>query len=319
MHPHASVGQPPHHAQTGIPPPPQPNPPPPSSRGPPLPGAGHAGQYARLPELAESLRIEVEHAVNDLAHIKQQRDDFEAKLNAQAHELMNFQQQFFELERAQKQQKTSYEDEIQRLHKELDMARGGSGNIPPIQPQIDRHGYKSAGIPQYPDNLPPPQLASGENGSGVFGALMGGGGNTGGPQDPNHPAKRMRQDEHPQQQQIPTHQQQQQQQGYMSQQKVGPPPMRQEHAYPPQQHGQGSMHSPNAVGPDMKRKMPPTQPVPPQYAQAPPPQHMQPQAPQQQQQPVKQQYPPQPQQHAYQQGPPPQHQQGPPPSHYPPQ
>ncbi|KAJ3255541.1 general transcription repressor [Chytriomyces hyalinus] len=258
--------------------------------------------YSRLPELADSLRIEVEHAVNDLSIYKQQRDDLEAKLNAQIHELMNFQQQFFELERAQKQQKASYEDEIQRLHKELDLARGGSGNIAPMNPQIDRHGYKSSGAPQYPENIPPPVLASGENGSGVFGALMSGGsGNSDqrvASQDPNHPAKRMRGDDgpigQPGQQQVPPHQLQQQQPGYMNQQHKGGPPLRQEHGYSAQQHAPpNANHSPNA---------------------GPPPPHMQQQQQQVQTPQPKPQYPSQ-QQHGYQQGPPPQQHQQPPP-HY---
>ncbi|KAJ3247390.1 general transcription repressor [Chytriomyces hyalinus] len=274
--------------------------------------------YSRLPELADSLRIEVEHAVNDLSIFKQQRDDLETKLNAQVHELMNFQQQFYELERAQKQQKANYEDEIQRLHKELDLARGGNGNIPPINPHIDRHGYKSSGAPQYPENIPPPVLASGENGSGVFGALMGGGsGNSEqrvAPQDPNHPSKRMRGDDQPGQQQVPPHQLQHQP-GYMGQQQKPGPLLRQEHGYGAQQQlaPPNANHSPSAVGPDMKRKLPPSQSGS-QYSQGPPP-HMQ----QQQQGPPSQpkpQYPPQQQQHGYQQGPPPPQHQQQPQSHY---
>ncbi|KAJ3112800.1 general transcription repressor [Physocladia obscura] len=304
---------PPHH-QMAPPPPPQQQQqqqqqqPPPPLRAPPL--------ASRMPELLDSLRHEADILVNDLAQYKHRNDDLEAKYNAQTHELIAFQQHLYDLERTHGKLKQQYEEEIQRLHKELDIARGGSGNIPPVTPSVDRYGYKSNGPPNYPENIPPPVLTSGENGNGVFGALMGGGNGSGvnlpdhrgGPD--THPAKRVRGEDgpplHPSQQQHPSHQ--------------GPPPQQSPYANKPpgaplrQDYVQNPTHSPGHE--EMKRKLPP-QGHPDQYRQGPPPLHIQ-GKPQQYPPPPHgySQGPPPPQQPMYQQQPPMQQQQPPPPPAY---
>ncbi|KAJ3084819.1 general transcription repressor [Rhizoclosmatium hyalinum] len=318
MHHYGSA--PPQGPPQGPPGPPGPHGPPglPGLRGPVGPGAvppksnsdgpNQGGAPSRLLELLDAVRAEADHTVSDLVMLKQQRDELELKFNQQIHEHMMFQNQLYELERAHGQLKAKYDDEMHLLRKELDMARTAAGlaprysNVNPSnQNDVDRLGYKSQGAPNYPDNIPPPQLATGEGGTGVFGALMG---NQQQNQDhrqqqpDQHPAKRMR-EEPPHQGQPPHLQQQQQQGGYINKPATGP--LRQEHGYP--QHG-GPTHSPG-VSEDMKRKMPPSQQPGPPYGQQPPPQSQYPPPQQQQQQ--------QQQQRGYQQGPPPpQHQQGPP-------
>ncbi|KAI9338003.1 WD40-repeat-containing domain protein [Obelidium mucronatum] len=232
---------------------------------------------------------------------------------------MAYQNSLYELERAHGKLKAQYEDELTRLHKELDIARGGNGAIPPITPAIDKLGYKSSGPPNFPEGVPPPVLGSGDNGSNVFGALMGGGGvpsNNQAPDHrgpPEHPAKRMREDVPQQHSGAPQHLPAS---GYIN--KPAAAPIRQDHGYP-QQH----THSP-AID-DMKRKIPPVQPgagapygqpQPPPQSQYPPQRYQQGpphQAPPQQQQQQQQQPPPSMYQQQQQQQGQPQYPQQPPP------
>ncbi|KAJ3305677.1 general transcription repressor [Blyttiomyces sp. JEL0837] len=154
-------------------------PPPPSQAGAPalLSQGGPVVFTTRLPELLDALRQEFEILSQDASMFKMQRDDFEIKLSNQINELTAFQHHLLELDKAHQKMKATYEEEISRLKKEIEMRLGSQGR-------------------GAPPTLQTPNVGSG----GVFGALMGSG--PGQPPLPSH-QQQQPQAQQPQQQQSP--------------------------------------------------------------------------------------------------------------------
>ncbi|KAJ3413492.1 general transcription repressor [Chytridiales sp. JEL 0842] len=154
--------------------------------------------HSRWPDLVDAMRYEFEVLSQELAVAKLQRDEYEHKLNNQLQEMHSFQQQLFELDKSHQRIKQTYEDEIQRLRKELE-SRGFAA--PSIQQQ-QQQGQPPVGQQH---QQPPPVIGGGNAGGGVFGGLMVGGPHAGPPahntnphmpSNPElHPSKRMRPDE----------------------------------------------------------------------------------------------------------------------------
>ncbi|KAI7867228.1 Tup N-terminal-domain-containing protein [Spinellus fusiger] len=74
----------------------------------------------RLIELLDAVRGEFEQLTQDAIMCKNQRDEYEHKMNNQIQEMSLFQQNLIDLERAQQLIKKQYEEEISRLRQQLD-------------------------------------------------------------------------------------------------------------------------------------------------------------------------------------------------------
>lgn len=118
---------------------------PPVNQG-PGPGAGSS----RLGEFFDLIRGEFEVATQDGNVWKEQRDQYEAKLQQQVQELGLIRQSLYELETVHQKTRGEYEAEIARLRRELE-ARGGGGVAEPPE------GSKPA---EYERSMYPPALGA---------------------------------------------------------------------------------------------------------------------------------------------------------------
>ncbi|KAJ2257273.1 general transcription repressor [Coemansia sp. RSA 455] len=206
---------------------------------------------SRVTELLDALRAEYDSLNQETSNMRLFKDEYDQRVSSQLNEIQAVQQSLFELERAHHKIKQQYEDEIQRLRRELE-ARGG----PPVPPGPFLQQQQQQQVPppsqqqqQMPPQLPPPQqqqppmpmgggmppsgmYAGMPPGSATHGGGLNGSGMAGGPPAPiggeQHPG------------------------AYM-----GPPG-----AYPPSAHGQPLTPQPQAAGLGKDRKpgvMTPTQ------------------------------------------------------------
>ncbi|KXS17160.1 WD40 repeat-like protein [Gonapodya prolifera JEL478] len=142
-------------------------PPPQSMQAPHQPQSTH-----RLPELFEAIKQEFMTLADEVHVSKMQRDEYADKLQVQLQEMSAFQQSLAELDRAHRDAKARYEDEIQRLRREVDMLRAQAASAPgggSAQGQSAMGGSGTGATPAMP-NIPgaqqngakqeqPPQLA----------------------------------------------------------------------------------------------------------------------------------------------------------------
>ncbi|KAI8886442.1 WD40 repeat-like protein [Backusella circina FSU 941] len=121
---------------------------------------------SRVVEMLDTIRGEFDQLAQELYVCKNQRDDFEHKMNQQISEMSSFQQSLLELERTQQTQKKQYEEEIARLRQQIEARGGHPGHPqqqqPPHTPQQQQH------------QPPPPNIGPGSN---YFGGIMNAHGN----------------------------------------------------------------------------------------------------------------------------------------------
>ncbi|KAI9301192.1 WD40-repeat-containing domain protein [Cunninghamella echinulata] len=126
----------------------------------------------RLLELLDNVRTEFEQLTQDAILCKNQRDEFELKMNSQIQEMGHIQQTLLDLERTQQHMKKHYEEEIARLRQQLEQhgqhippssGSPGYGNYgqPPPPPMLDSNPPQHH--PMY-TNGPPPPPPSGPHG-----------------------------------------------------------------------------------------------------------------------------------------------------------
>ncbi|CAE6416245.1 unnamed protein product [Rhizoctonia solani] len=102
--------------------------------GPPAPNLAVAPASARFDELLDTLKHAYDDAHRETIALKMQRDEYEAKINAQVNELNHIRQSLYELEAAHKAVRLRYEDEFARLTQELasrPVAPPAGGPAPP--------------------------------------------------------------------------------------------------------------------------------------------------------------------------------------------
>ncbi|CAE6448110.1 unnamed protein product [Rhizoctonia solani] len=87
--------------------------------GPPAPNLAVPPASARFDELLDTLKHAYDDAHRETLALKMQRDEYEAKINAQVNELNHIRQSLYELEAAHKAVRLRYEDEFARLTQEL--------------------------------------------------------------------------------------------------------------------------------------------------------------------------------------------------------
>ncbi|CAE7231647.1 unnamed protein product [Rhizoctonia solani] len=87
--------------------------------GPPAPSLAVPPASARFDELLDTLKHAYDDAHRETIALKIQRDEYEAKINAQVNELNHIRQSLYELEAAHKAVRLRYEDEFARLTQEL--------------------------------------------------------------------------------------------------------------------------------------------------------------------------------------------------------
>ncbi|CAE6440924.1 unnamed protein product [Rhizoctonia solani] len=87
--------------------------------GPPAPNLAVPPASTRFDELLDTLKHAYDDAQRETIALKIQRDEYEAKINAQVNELNHIRQSLYELEAAHKAVRLRYEDEFQRLTQEL--------------------------------------------------------------------------------------------------------------------------------------------------------------------------------------------------------
>ncbi|RXK38139.1 glucose repression regulatory protein TUP1 [Tremella mesenterica] len=122
---------------------------------------------SRLNDLLEAVKAEVEVAGRDGHEWKAQRDEYEQRLQLQIGELSMVRQALYELEANYAKARDQYESEIQRLRREIDNQRGGTGNgTPPVPPREGEPSrYPALTAPLNGDNartpFPPPGLRPG--------------------------------------------------------------------------------------------------------------------------------------------------------------
>ncbi|KAG8715512.1 general transcription repressor [Ceratobasidium sp. 423] len=102
--------------------------------GPPAPSLAVPPASARFDELLDTLKHAYDDAHRETIALKMQRDEYEAKINAQVNELNHIRQSLYELEAAHKAVRLRYEDEFARLTQELanrPVAPPAGGPAPP--------------------------------------------------------------------------------------------------------------------------------------------------------------------------------------------
>ncbi|KAI8883399.1 WD40 repeat-like protein [Backusella circina FSU 941] len=104
----------------------------------------------RLIELLDAVKSEYDQLAQEVIICKNQRDEYEHKMNSQIQEMSLFQQNLLDLERAQQLIKKQYEEEISRLRQQLDQLQHGSAPPPP-GPASSGYG---AGYQQSPSQPP---------------------------------------------------------------------------------------------------------------------------------------------------------------------
>jgi glucose repression regulatory protein TUP1 len=91
--------------------------------------------HARLQESLDIIRQEVDTTNAELEKIRAQRDDYEAKVNAQVHELSLLRRSLYELENQHIKLRQHYEEEVNRLRSEIShyrASRPSSGKASPL-------------------------------------------------------------------------------------------------------------------------------------------------------------------------------------------
>ncbi|CDH51017.1 wd-repeat protein [Lichtheimia corymbifera JMRC:FSU:9682] len=106
---------------------------------------------SRLIELLDAVRAEFDQLAQEAIMVKNQRDEYELKMNSQIQEMNLFQQNLMDMERMQQMLKKQYEDEIARLRQQLEQVQHG-GAPPP-----GSYGGYPAGAP--PPSQPPTAAA----------------------------------------------------------------------------------------------------------------------------------------------------------------
>lgn len=140
--------------------------------GPPTQGPGGSQPshiHTRLNESLDVVRQEFEALAADAAHMRGQRDEFEAKLLTQITELNLIRSSLSELEKSHHTLRTQYDDEMTRMRAELHASRQGQGGgIPPPSHPSSAAGMGSVSQAQTPSQAPaqPPGLSSGGGGYG---------------------------------------------------------------------------------------------------------------------------------------------------------
>lgn len=105
---------------------------------------------SRLIELLDAVKSEYDQLSQDVIVCKNQRDEYEHKMNSQVQEMNLFQQNLMDLERTQQMIKKQYEEEIARLRQQLEQVQLAQHGNPPPQPPVSS-GYGG------PSGYPPPQ------------------------------------------------------------------------------------------------------------------------------------------------------------------
>ena len=128
--------------------------------------------HSRIIEALDVARKEVEHMYKEIGPLKYQKDEAEYKLSGQYSEVAALHQTFVDLERTHNKIKHQYEEEINRLRKELE-SRGI-----PLPVSTANHGPSSAPSVVVPEGIAPPSLGQqprqtvGSATSGAFGPLL---------------------------------------------------------------------------------------------------------------------------------------------------
>ncbi|KAF8707383.1 WD40 repeat-like protein, partial [Rhizoctonia solani] len=99
--------------------------------GPPAPSLAVPPASARFDELLDTLKHAYDDAQRETIALKMQRDEYEAKINAQVNELNHIRQSLYELEATHKAVRLRYEDEFQRLTQELANRPVAPASVPP--------------------------------------------------------------------------------------------------------------------------------------------------------------------------------------------
>ncbi|KAG6840512.1 hypothetical protein C0991_006272 [Blastosporella zonata] len=102
--------------------------------GPPTQGNGQQQGHARLNESFDAIRHEFDAMVAEVALLRGQRDELDAKVAAQVTELTKIHQSFYDLESQHNKVRTQYDDEVHRLRNELHVVRQGLQPHPPVGP-----------------------------------------------------------------------------------------------------------------------------------------------------------------------------------------
>ncbi|WWD18901.1 hypothetical protein CI109_103357 [Kwoniella shandongensis] len=138
----------------------------PPTGGPAQPSVLTASSSARLGEFFDLIKNEFEQVGADGNVWKQQRDEYEAKIQQQINELGLIRQSLYELEANHVKVRQEYEAEISRLRKELEArgpGGGPSGGASTSPPELPRPGGDDR--PPYGANLPGPPLNGEPGGS----------------------------------------------------------------------------------------------------------------------------------------------------------
>ncbi|KAH9823379.1 WD40-repeat-containing domain protein [Melampsora americana] len=146
--------------------------------GPPV-GAPPAPPPQRITELLDCVKQEYDSLQTEAQHLKSQTQEFESHVGTCTSDLTQLREQLYQLEREHQKLKTQYDEELRRLHLEIEQ-RGPSGPAGPIS-------HDSRGPPNLPGsaNAAPP--------SNSFGAIVNANGPVSTPTGPHeHPNKRIR-------------------------------------------------------------------------------------------------------------------------------
>ncbi|KAK9474107.1 WD40-repeat-containing domain protein [Dipodascopsis tothii] len=119
----------------------------------------------RMNELLDALKQEFDTIANEASLYRMHKDEFDHKYNQQVAEMQQIRTMIYELELSHRKMKEHYEEEINRLKRELE-ARGG--HVPPTAsaPMLSQASMAGGQAP------PPPSL--GQSTSNVFGGIMSG-------------------------------------------------------------------------------------------------------------------------------------------------
>ncbi|KAG0142826.1 hypothetical protein CROQUDRAFT_673304 [Cronartium quercuum f. sp. fusiforme G11] len=134
--------------------------------GPPV-GSAPAPPPQRVVELLDCVKQEYDILQTEAQHLKSQTQEFESHVGTCASDLTQLREQFYQLEREHQKLKTQYDEELRRLHLELEQ-RGPSGLAGPIT-------HEPRGLPNLSASTGPPPP------SNSFGGIV----NTGGPPNPS--------------------------------------------------------------------------------------------------------------------------------------
>ncbi|EPB82929.1 glucose repression regulatory protein TUP1 [Mucor circinelloides 1006PhL] len=116
---------------------------------------------SRLIELLDAVKGEYDQLAQEVIVCKNQRDEYEHKMNNQIQEMNLFQQNLLDLERTQQMIKKQYEEEIARLRQQLDQQsqhpqQHGNSAVAPPPPSAGGYGGPSGYQQQQQQQAPPP-------------------------------------------------------------------------------------------------------------------------------------------------------------------